>query len=61
MSRDKQQKQQKLNEPHIACCVITKPPYSADLASSDSWMFHTLKISLKGEYFEAIENIKSNV
>jgi hypothetical protein len=22
-------------EPHIACCVITQPPHSPDLASSD--------------------------
>jgi hypothetical protein len=31
-------------EPHRACCVITKPPCSPNLAPGDFWLFHTLKI-----------------
>jgi hypothetical protein len=35
-------------EPHIACCVITQPPHSPDLAPSDFWLFPALKMGLKG-------------
>jgi hypothetical protein len=41
--------------------VITQPPYSSDLASSDFWLFPTLKMSLKGTRFATMEDIKSNV
>jgi hypothetical protein len=35
-------------EPHSACCVITQPPHSPDLAPSDFWLFPVLKMCLKG-------------
>ena len=40
--------------------VITKPPYSPDLAPSDFWMFPALKMGLKGTHFATTEDIKSN-
>jgi hypothetical protein len=40
--------------------IITQPPYSPDLASSDFWLFPTLKIGLKGTRFATTEYIKSN-
>jgi len=40
--------------------VITQPPYSPDLAPSDFWLFHTLKMVLKGTRFATMEDIKSN-
>jgi hypothetical protein len=35
--------------------------YSPDLAPSDFWLFHTLKMGLKGTRFATMEDIKSNV
>jgi hypothetical protein len=43
---------------HSACCVITQPPYSPDLAPSDFWLFPTLKMGLKGTHFATMEAIK---
>jgi hypothetical protein len=40
--------------------VITQPPHFPDLASSDFWLLHTLKVGLNGSRFTTIENIKSN-
>jgi hypothetical protein len=41
--------------------VITKPPYSPDLAPSDFWLFPTLKMGFKGTRFATMEDIiKSN-
>jgi hypothetical protein len=45
-------------EPHIACCVITQPSYSPDLAPSHFWLFPTLKMGLKGSRFTTMGNIK---
>jgi hypothetical protein len=47
-------------EPHIACCVITQPPYSPDLAPSNFWLFSTLEMVLKGTHFATMDDIKSN-
>jgi hypothetical protein len=41
--------------------VIAQQPYSPDLAQSDIWLFHTLKICLKGTSVAAMEDIKLNV
>jgi len=40
--------------------VITQPPCSPDLASSDFWLFPNLKMGLKGTDFSTMEDIKSN-
>jgi hypothetical protein len=39
------------NAPSIACCVITQPPYSPDLAPSGFGQFPTLKMGLAGTLF----------
>ena len=40
--------------------VITQPPYSPNLAPSDFWLFHTLKIGIKGTRFATTGDIESN-
>jgi hypothetical protein len=40
--------------------VLTQPPHSPKLASSDSWLFPTLKMDLKGTSSSIMEDIKSN-
>jgi transposase len=40
--------------------VIIQPPYSPDVASSDFWLFSTLKIDLKETRFATMQDIKSN-
>ena len=50
--------QQFLAEKNIS--VITQPPYSPDLASSDFWLFPTPKMGLKGTRFATMEDIECN-
>jgi hypothetical protein len=50
--------QQFLSEKSIP--VITRPPYSPDLAPSDFWLFPTLKMGLKGTRFATMEDIEWN-
>jgi hypothetical protein len=50
--------QQFLAEKNIP--VITQPLYSPDLAPTDLWLFHTLRIYLKGTNFTIMEEMKSN-
>jgi hypothetical protein len=38
--------------------VVTRPPYSPDLAPSDFWLFPTLKMGLKGTRFATMEDIE---
>jgi hypothetical protein len=38
--------------------VISQPTYTSDLAPSDLWLFPTLKMSLKGTRFSAMEDIE---
>jgi hypothetical protein len=45
--------QQFLDEKNIP--VITQPPYSPDVAPSDSWLFPTSKMD-----FQTMEDMKSN-
>jgi hypothetical protein len=40
--------------------VITKPPYSTDLAPSDFWLFPTLKMDIKGTCITIMEDVESN-
>ena len=35
--------------------VVPQPPYSPDLAPSDFWLFLKVKIPLRGNRFESIE------
>jgi len=48
----------------LAKSSITKmdhPPYSADLAPSDFWLFTKLKNALKGQRFDDVSDIQRNV
>jgi len=45
---------------NCAIPVIQKPPYSADMAPCDFWLFPQLKIVMKGKRFEDIDAIKKN-
>jgi len=40
--------------------TIPQPPYLPDIAPCDFWLFPNLKLGLKGERFETIEDIKVN-
>jgi hypothetical protein len=40
--------------------VVTQPPYYPDLASSNFWLFPSLKMGLKWTRFETVEDMKSN-
>ena len=40
--------------------TVDHPPYSPDLAPADFFLFPKLKKSLKGQRFEAVEDIKEN-
>jgi transposase len=40
--------------------VVEHAPYSPDLAPSDFFLFPRIKIMLKGEHFDDIDDIKSN-
>jgi transposase len=41
--------------------IIAQPPYSPDLTPCDFWLFHTMKLGLKGTCFATVKDIKSNV
>lgn len=41
--------------------VLEHPPYSPDLAPADFWLFPKLKLAMKGEHYESIEEIQSTV
>ena len=41
--------------------VLPHPPYSPDLAPCDFYLFHKLKLKLKGHHFRTIENIQQTV
>jgi AraC-like DNA-binding protein len=41
--------------------VLDHPPYSPDLAPNDFWLFPKLKMTLKGERFESVDVIKTNI
>ena len=41
--------------------VVPHPPYSPDLAPEDFFLFPKLKTTLKGCYFQNIEEIQENV
>jgi hypothetical protein len=43
---------------HSDCA--TPPSHSPDLAPSDFWLFHTLKMGLRGRRFVTVEDIKEN-
>jgi len=40
---------------------VPHPPYSPDLAPADFFLFFKLKTTLKGSYFQTIEEIQENV
>jgi hypothetical protein len=40
--------------------VLELPPYSADLAPSDIFLSPKIKKTLKGRYFDDIDDIRSN-
>ena len=40
---------------------MTEPPYSPDLAPCDFWLFLKLKSPLKGERFQAVDEIQENM
>jgi transposase len=39
--------------------VVPHPPYSPDLAPSDSWLFPKLKEALKGQHFSSHAEIET--
>lgn len=41
--------------------LLHQPPYSPDIAPSDFWLFPKLKKGLKGNRFDTVEDIKTNV
>jgi hypothetical protein len=41
--------------------VLEHPPYSLDLAPSDSFLFPNIKKILKGRHFDDIDNIRNNM
>jgi histone-lysine N-methyltransferase SETMAR len=50
--------QQSLTKNNIP--ILPHPPYFPDLAPSDLWLFHKLKIDLRGRRFARAEDIKEN-
>ena len=40
--------------------VVPQPPYAPDLAPADFFLFPKLKSTLKGRWFQTIEEIKEN-
>jgi hypothetical protein len=41
--------------------VVPYPPYYLDLAPTDLFLFPKLKTTLKGHYFQTIEEVQENV
>jgi len=39
--------------------VCPRPPYSPDLAPCDFWLFSKVKLTMKGERFESIQDIEA--
>ena len=40
--------------------VCPQPPYSPDLAPCDFWLFPKVKMTMKGKYFELIQDIRGS-
>ncbi|GBL89961.1 hypothetical protein AVEN_234677-1 [Araneus ventricosus] len=40
--------------------LLHQPPYSPDLSPSDFWLFPKIKMGLKGNCFDTVEDIKTN-
>ncbi|GBL68784.1 hypothetical protein AVEN_147561-1 [Araneus ventricosus] len=40
--------------------LLHQPPYSPDLSPSDFWLFPKIKMGLKGNHFDTVEDIKIN-
>jgi hypothetical protein len=40
--------------------IVPQPPYSADLATADFFLFHKLKSTLKGRCFDTTDEIQKN-
>jgi transposase len=40
--------------------IVSHLPYSPDLAPSDFWLFHMLKVGLRERRFATVEDIKEN-
>jgi len=41
--------------------VVPHPPYSPDLAPSDFFLFPKMKIKLKGQRFQTVEEIQAEL